>query len=171
MPPLGRAEGTIVKTALTIRNCAGVFKKVCPQRWDQLTPTSADDVRHCGTCSRDVHWCRTDEETLAHARAGHCIAREIPDGSELPAIVLGEPAEPMRPTPSQELASEWTRRERGVDDAIVNIAAARVCPACGYPAPRWRTACRVCEGKLERLTDDREIEPPNASSVGESASD
>jgi hypothetical protein len=30
-------------------------------------------VRHCGDCSRSVHWCGTRGEAEAHARQGHCI--------------------------------------------------------------------------------------------------
>jgi hypothetical protein len=67
-----------------------------------------------------VSFCRTDEETLRHARAGHCIAREEPHGGELPELVIGTPHPPSAITPEQKLASAWHLRENGIADALNN---------------------------------------------------
>ena len=68
-----------METNLTIRNCAASFRFQCPKLWEKLSPTESPTVRHCSCCDRDVHYCTTDEQTIEHAKAGHCIAREIPE--------------------------------------------------------------------------------------------
>lgn len=142
-----------MKTQQTIRNCPlPVFSKQCPRLWEELTPTAEASVRHCGHCNRDVFFCSTDDETLTHARAGHCIARAIPDESELPDIYLGQPKHVPPPTPEQEEAEHLTHRERGIDDALKNLTTRRSCPRCRYPVPGWRTTCRVCGLELGRLS-------------------
>ena len=68
---------------VTIENC--VFAKRCTQRWAELEPVDASgNVRHCGDCSRHVHFCRTDEELGREVRLGHCVAfrRGGPPGPE-----------------------------------------------------------------------------------------
>lgn len=141
-----------MKTIRTVRNCLPVFKVVCPQRWEELAPTEAQGVRHCGQCDRDVYFCSTDRETIEHARSGHCIAREMPDNSELPSIYVGQPHEAPTITAQQEEASLLERRERGVDDSIKNaLLSTRCCPRCLYPAPDWRVECRVCGYAIERV--------------------
>ena len=142
-----------MKTRRTIRNCPlpvvrralRDFQRVCPQQWEALTPTDQPSVRHCGQCDHDVYLCSNDEETLSHARAGHCVAREIPDESELPRVyVVGRPKHVPPGTPEQEEALRLTQREHGIDNALRNLSAPRSCPRCHYPAPSWRTNCRVC---------------------------
>lgn len=90
--------------------------------------------------------------TVAHARAGHCIARELPDESELPVMFLGQPAaEEMESTLAQEGAWGWSARESAIDDSIRNApAAARARPRCSYPAPAWRAICQVCGFEMGR---------------------
>lgn len=51
-----------------IRNCQFRFRKVCPQKWDQLAPTPTEGVKFCGTCHQDVFFCEADAEALEHAR-------------------------------------------------------------------------------------------------------
>jgi len=80
-----------------------------------------------------------DEETLGHARAGHCVARELPDESELPVTYLGEPTNVPQETPQQEEAWRTSRRELEIDKALKNLSAPRCCPKCDYPVPSWRT--------------------------------
>jgi hypothetical protein len=144
-----------VKTKQTIRNCPlPVFRQQCPRQWEELTPTDDTSVRHCGQCNQHVYLCSTDEETLSHARAAHCIARVIPDESELPPMYLGQPKYVPPTTPEQEEALRLTHRERGIDDALKNLSAPRSCPRCRYPAPSWRTSCRVCGFPLGRLQAD-----------------
>jgi hypothetical protein len=135
----------------TVRNCPLPFRVKCSLQWEGLQATDDPAVRHCEQCRRDVFFCRTDEETLAHARAGHCIAREEPGELALPRMVLGEPEEPIVVTAEQESAREWLARERGITDAIKNIDAIRNCPECGYPVPHWRTDCRVCGFAIGRV--------------------
>jgi predicted amidophosphoribosyltransferase len=134
-----------VKTKRTVRNCPlPVFRRVCPQQWEALTPTDHASVRFCGQCNQNVYLCSSDEETLSHARAGHCVAREIPDASELPAMYIGQPKHVPPATPEQEEAERRTNRERWIDDALKNLRSPHACPQCHYPVPAWRTRCRVC---------------------------
>jgi hypothetical protein len=140
-----------VHTTRTIRNCPTVFRLVCPQRWEALTPTEEPGVRHCGRCDQRVYICSSDEEAVTHARAGHCIAREMPDASELPRVYVGQPVGLPPVTSQQEEARRVMLRERGVDDAIKNARrSSRCCPRCKYPAPDWRVECRVCGFEMGR---------------------
>jgi hypothetical protein len=144
-----------MKTKLTVRNCPVDFRFKCSKLWDELAATDRPGVRHCDRCGSDVFFCRTDEETIAHAKAGHCIAREVPDESELPKIFIGQPAEVPgpKPTPTQEEAGLWNVRESAIDDAIRNAArSSRSCPRCSYPAPSWRTTCRICGFTMGRAS-------------------
>ena len=134
----------------TIRNCPVKFAFECPRTWDALTPTDDAKQRFCDQCAQMVYFCTTDEETIARAKAGDCIARAIPDRSELPEMVLGR-ALPVEPTEDQRVASQLARREHGIDDSIKNADAERSCPQCGYPAPPWRVDCRVCGFVMGRI--------------------
>lgn len=119
--------------------------------WESLGITSEENVRFCPECKEKVYFCVTDGDTLLHAKAGHCIARELPDEKELPKIVLGKPKIPITNSPDQEKAREWNSREKGVDDSLENINdSSRSCPECGYPAPGWRKTCRVCGFEMGR---------------------
>lgn len=139
-----------MKTSLTIRNCPAQFRIVCPKTWDMLAMTDVEDVRYCDQCSLEVFFCVTDEETIAHARAGHCIAREVPGSSELPAVYVGMPRIALERTPQQQQAAEWLSRERAIDDSIKNADSSRSCPHCNFPAPAWRLSCRVCGYEMGR---------------------
>ncbi len=141
-----------MRTERTIRTCPVRMKFSCPRTWEGLRPTANPDVRHCAHCNEDVHFCRTDEETLRHARAGHCIAREEPHPDALPDLVLGRPEFPPVITPEQEQASALYARERGITDALDNarFEGARDCPGCGYPVPSFRKTCYVCAFELGR---------------------
>lgn len=134
----------------TIRSCPNDFavRRRCDKRWESLAPTEDVDVRHCGVCAKDVHFCRTDEETIRHALARHCIAREVPDGSETPPVVLGHSG--TRWTPRQERAIALTIRENDIAWAIGDGVAddATQCPSCGYPLPSRAKRCRVCGGDV-----------------------
>ena len=144
----------------TIRNCLPMFRVVCPKSWDALAATDDPAVRHCGRCDRAVHYCTTDAETIAHARAGNCIAREMPDVSGMRYVTIGTPSRPPPPPPTPEVIAErsWLRRERGIDDAIENAQrATRACPECAYPAPDWRVACRVCGFAFGRVSRTGQI--------------
>ena len=141
-----------MQTQTTIRNCPPAMKFVCPQRWDDLTSTDSASERFCQERQQTVYLCRTDEETIQHAIAGHCIARQQPDESELPESVLGIPEKPVWAySKSEQRAMDWSLRERGIYDALRNADAERMCPECGYAAPDWRTACRVCGCEFGRV--------------------
>jgi hypothetical protein len=143
-----------MKTKLTIRNCESTFRFRCPKIWTELSPTASADIRHCTVCHCDVFFCKADEETIKHAKAGHCIAREIPDENELPHVYVGRPKNPPVPTQEQKEAAEWFGRERGIDDSIKNADSDRSCPKCQYPAPCWRETCRVCGFKMGRVLSE-----------------
>lgn len=132
-------------TQRTVRRCGEVIRWEyrCPRTWDALTATEDPTVRHCGQCSREVHFCADDASTIEHARAGHCIAREEPSAGELPAAVLG--MVDVRHTPSEQVALDQHIRERGITDALRVIdTATRTCPRCSYPIPSFRDRCYVC---------------------------
>jgi hypothetical protein len=133
----------------TVRNCPPPFRFKCTLRWEDLGTTDDPGVRHCEQCSRDVFFCQTDEETIAHAREGHCIARHEPGSLALPEMVMGEAEIEM--TDEQRLALVWRWREAGITDAIKNIDAIRTCPKCGYSVPHWRIDCRVCGHAVGRV--------------------
>lgn len=136
-----------MKTQKTIRNCEEAFRFLCPKNWEELIPTDDAAQRQCDQCQQIVYLCVTDEETLQHAQAGHCIARELPDESELPRMLLGfigDPEEIPEEPESVVEARRWRSREAGIDDSLANIEAERQCPKCHFPAPDWRETCRVC---------------------------
>ncbi len=143
-----------MKMVRTVRNCLPTFRFVCPKRWEELAPGDDPAVRHCPQCDRDVHFCSTDEETIAHATAGHCIAREEPDDSEMPPIVIGQPSRPNPMSSRQRQAWQMKSRESGINDSIENVRrSSRHCPRCRYPAPDWRATCRVCGFPMGRVID------------------
>lgn len=127
---------------------------MCPEIWDDLGPTEEPSVRFCGSCRERVYFCATDEETRAHARAGHCIAREEPHPSEIvepPSerrIVLdGRGTEPAWEPP---LANRLSARERAITFVINDERCPddRPCPECGYEVEHWRATCLVCGHRL-----------------------
>lgn len=153
-----------MQTTRTIRNCSEIFRVGCPKQWEELAPTDNPGVRFCGQCEQHVYFCETDSETIAHARLDHCIARELPDASELPRVVLGQPGIRSPITPEQDQAGQWNVRERAVDDAIRNARrSSRSCPRCDYPAPDWRVSCRVCGFEFGRVLSGGGTDaPPHA---------
>jgi uncharacterized protein (TIGR02996 family) len=50
------------------------FDYECPERWDRLTPTAEDDVRHCGVCNRQVFFCTSLGRAHELGAQGACIA-------------------------------------------------------------------------------------------------
>lgn len=140
----------------TVRSCPNEFaiRRRCDKSWESLAATEDDDVRHCGVCAKDVHFCRTDEETIRHALARHCIAREVPDGSERPPVIVGQSG--TRWTPRQEHAVALTDRERGIAWAIGDGVDddAKQCVSCGFPLPSWAKRCRVCGGDVAPKRND-----------------
>lgn len=135
--------------ATTIRKCRIVPRVPCPYRWDRLQPTDDDEVRFCDTCNSNVYLCRTDEETVAHALAGHCVARldAVTPQNGFLGMVDVEELEASPTEDEEEIARAW-RREQGIfralDNDLTNIV--EFCADCGYPMPQWRRSCYVCEG-------------------------
>jgi hypothetical protein len=81
----------------------------CPTNWELLRPTADPDVRHCRSCRRDVHYCRTPADFVRHGESGHCVA--IPRGVS-PMLRLGtaDPAEMLRLKEEAERAADWWDR-------------------------------------------------------------
>lgn len=140
-----------MRTERTVRNCAVRMKFVCPKTWDELQPTTEPNVRHCPQCDESVYYCATDAETIAHARAGHCIARERPHRCELPSVILGRAA-PLERTAEQQAAARLARREHGIDTLLQGRVegCSRDCLACRYPVPGFRRSCYVCGFEVGR---------------------
>lgn len=53
------------------------FDFACPQRWDAMLATAREDVRHCGSCRRDVYYFPTVDHARSAARMGHCVAIDV----------------------------------------------------------------------------------------------
>ena len=149
-----------------IRNCAVEFRKICPLQWENLWQTADPTVRHCDTCKRDVHFCENDSEAIAHAQAGHCIAKPQLHESELPTIYVGEPKITALPIPSEKAAMrEDYNREAAKTHELRNLKySTRFCPSCGYPCPDWRQVCRVCDFEIGSPTKDNQL--PSEQSGG-----
>lgn len=72
---------SLVTRTAPIRNCGASnstrpsvrFAFECPRTWESLTPTDSPAARHCGSCERLVHLCRSREEAEDRARRGDCI--------------------------------------------------------------------------------------------------
>jgi hypothetical protein len=75
---------------LEINKCNWEF--LCPQKWEKLTPTAHDAVRHCSECSQFVFLCETEDDLLYHARRRHCVA--LPPSDEEEWVVMGRYALP-----------------------------------------------------------------------------
>jgi hypothetical protein len=137
----------------TIRNCQSTTRAECPRLWDHLVPDESPTVRRCDRCAHLVYLCDTDPETVAHAKAGHCIAREEPKHSELGTVFHGLDALAWGP-PTRGQAE--ARRRRGQEQAINHAIKAvrwssRDCPGCHYPVPDYRVSCYVCGLEIGRV--------------------
>lgn len=76
-----------------IRNCE--FRFECPKKWEALTETHNVKIRHCGTCDRNVHYCKTPSELMAAIRKNQCVAVEIHSPKRAkPSVLLGDAAPP-----------------------------------------------------------------------------
>ena len=56
----------------TLRNC--VLQYRCPNNWDDLTETVDQDIRFCGECQKEVHFCDDDDELIQNIHLNRCIA-------------------------------------------------------------------------------------------------
>ncbi len=109
VPTIDGAWWRLVRAQLYLLNCGRGrgrassvrFAFACPRSWEELTPTAAAGVRHCGGCGEDVH--RADDVIAAEAlaRAGRCVAVPAaiaarggyPRGQ---AMITGRPAHPVQ---------------------------------------------------------------------------
>lgn len=104
----------VVRPPITTLNCGGArdrrpavrFAMRCPKAWEQLTPTDAPDVRHCGACDQAVVYCDRADTAARRALAGDCIAvpARLTFGKQNTAIV-GRPEHPVH-TWARELFGE-----------------------------------------------------------------
>ncbi len=131
-----------MKTESTIRNCPVSFKFQCPLKWEVLQSTENAAIRFCDQCREKVYFCATDEETIEHASAGHCIAREMPKESQMP-LMIGRPK--IEDERLQILSNHRRRRELEINEALQNLPSTRSCPKCRYPIPDHYIRCKVCE--------------------------
>lgn len=146
-----RGKSSKLRTLETVRSCPAVrFSYECPKQWSALAETDDPDVRHCSACEEPVYLCRTDEETIARATAGQCVARSEPHPDEFPpvSLVVGRVMvtdRPVEPTAPPE-AVEWRARERAIGRSLESekLADDRRCPSCAFPIPDWRSRCFVC---------------------------
>jgi hypothetical protein len=60
---------------ISIHNCRFAYR--CDRKWDELKPTTDDEVRFCGQCERTVHWCSTDRELAEAVALNHCVAIDV----------------------------------------------------------------------------------------------
>jgi hypothetical protein len=144
------ARGPIASVR-TVRKCgiAVERRQECPRTWAEMAATSDPDVRRCAQCDDFVYFCRSDAETLEHAFAGHCIAREEPSEAELPDLVIGRPRS-FGPTPREERALALWSREHAIAAAIGSeqrSVGAR-CPECTFPISSGQKRCGVCGVEL-----------------------
>jgi uncharacterized protein (TIGR02996 family) len=73
------------------------FDFVCDKTWADLQPTGDTTVRHCETCSKNVHFCDNLADAREHSQENHCIAVDLGiirrDGDlEPPMAWLGQPS-------------------------------------------------------------------------------
>jgi uncharacterized protein (TIGR02996 family) len=57
-----------------LENCQFRTALACPDRWERLKPTPEPNVRSCGSCRQQVHYCDTLQQARHHLLQGHCIA-------------------------------------------------------------------------------------------------
>jgi hypothetical protein len=107
--------------AAPIHNCglaeewsAERFSFECPRTWDSLAPTTDPKVRSCDECRRDVHFCDDDDELIANAREGRCVAMAPPVEAWVTrrAGLEGAGSFTGRPRPADYLAL-YVRRRTG----------------------------------------------------------
>jgi uncharacterized protein (TIGR02996 family) len=77
-----------------IDRCVG-FESKCPERWDRMTPTAADDVRHCGVCDRPVVFCTSLKQAGELGARHACIAIDVTMTRELACIHYDDDVESM----------------------------------------------------------------------------
>lgn len=129
-----------------IRNCKPMFKFQCPMRWDLLQLTGQADIRYCPQCDQEVHYCKTDEEMIQHAEAGHCVARRMPGVPSSMETIVGDPV--LLPDTSDEDAGVLVQDliEEAKSLALKHVSSSRErCRQCGFPIAAGSEAkCAIC---------------------------
>jgi hypothetical protein len=75
---------------ISIRNCVFAFR--CDRTWTKLKKTGNEDVRFCGECQKEVHFCNDDATLVESIALNRCIAIRAQDhinGRDM--ILLGLP--------------------------------------------------------------------------------
>jgi uncharacterized protein (TIGR02996 family) len=57
-----------------VARCGLRFGTSCTKRWDAMTRTEHDDVRHCGSCDQPIYYCATLDEAAYRGGRRECIA-------------------------------------------------------------------------------------------------
>ncbi|MCX7584871.1 hypothetical protein [Phenylobacterium sp. 58.2.17] len=57
---------------ILLRNCSWGFK--CDKVWDDLSPTSFENVRHCNACDSPVHFCEDNQQLLYALKRNWCVS-------------------------------------------------------------------------------------------------
>lgn len=64
---------TVVARAPVAR-CGLTFGESCTKRWDAMSRTEHDDVRHCGSCDQPIYYVRSLDEAAFRGQRRECIA-------------------------------------------------------------------------------------------------
>ena len=102
-----------MKDFLQIWDCEDVLEFQCPQKWDLLTETNTEDIRHCNFCSKNVFMSSTPQEFIQNAKAGNCVA--------IPNQVAHRPTDPVWfvGQPSPEKVREQEQQLRLISEFMI----------------------------------------------------
>ena len=155
---LGRPR-RLTSVHLPVNSPLSVAITACPREWEKLQPTNHEDVRRCPQCDRDVHFCTSDADTIAKARAGLCVARLEPHPESIPVmqVVVGQPevSEVPQPTPEDAAVRSSHSREKRIAKALARMEyETRDCARCGFPVPTFRKTCYVCAAPSDSTSEN-----------------
>lgn len=122
----------------TVRNCDEIFTFKCPLDWSDLEETDQQKIKFCNQCENNVFLCETDEETIEHAKQGHCIARVTFNIKK--ELTIGQ----TKLDPSEIIAENRIRREEAINKAL-KIDSGKTCSRCSYPVEEESLDCQVCK--------------------------
>jgi len=57
---------------MDIRNCQIKFQ--CPKTWQSLEGADTDDVKFCGECKKNVHYCHNEQDLMQAMQNDWCVA-------------------------------------------------------------------------------------------------
>lgn len=98
-------------------NCSAwsIFQFLCPQTWNNLSPTDNADVRHCSVCKEKVYLCSTPENLVNLGRSGKCVAILPSHARSITHGYLG------RPSRSSQLLADRVTNARRFWDAVAEL--------------------------------------------------